>query len=256
MKSNISTFACCALAVLACAGCGRRLPGKPTPADVALKPSQVRDFALLYSENCAGCHGREGKGNGALALANPVYLAIANDDILRRVTANGVPGTLMPPFAQSAGGMLTDEQIDILVKGIRAHWARDDAVIGGSPPPYASSTTGNPQRGTEVYTTFCVSCHGPEGKGTAKSGSIVDGSYLALVSDQSLRSTVIAGRPELGQPDWRNYVPGHPMTAAEVTDVVAWLSAQRTKTPGQPYAANQESQTNSPEKTYVRKKPD
>jgi len=41
-----------------------------------------------------------------------------------------------------------------------------------------------------------------------------------------------------------------------VTDVVAWLSAQRTKTPGQPYASNHESQTMSREKTYVRPKPD
>lgn len=255
MRSNFSTLGCCALGILACAGCGR-LPGKPTAADVALKPQQVRDFALLYSENCAGCHGPEGKGNCALALANPVYLAIANDDILRRMTARGIPGTLMPPFAESEGGMLTDEQIEILVNGIRARWARQDAVSGESPPPYASSTTGDPKRGAEVYTTFCVSCHGPEGKGTEKIGSIVDGSFLALVSDQSLRMTVIAGRPELGQPDWRNYVPGHPMTAAEVTDVVAWLSAQRTKTPGQPYASKHDAQTMSQEKTYVRTKPD
>jgi mono/diheme cytochrome c family protein len=230
------------------------LPGKPTPADVPLKPRQVRDFAFLYSENCAGCHAPEGKGNCALALANPVYLAIASDDTLRRVTARGVPATLMPPFAESAGGMLTDEQIDILVSGMRSRWARDAAVIGASPPPYASETTGDPNRGAEVYKTFCISCHGPEGKGTEKSGSIVDGSYLALVSDQSLRSTVIAGRPELGHPDWRNCVPGRPMTPADVTDVVAWLSAHRTRTPGQPYVSNHESQIMSGEKTYVRNK--
>jgi mono/diheme cytochrome c family protein len=240
MRPQVSILACCAFATLACAGCGR-LPGKPTPADVELKPRQVRDFGLLYSENCAGCHGPDGTGNCALALANPVYLAIANDDTLRRVTGRGIPGTLMPPFAESAGGMLTDEQIDILVNGMRARWAKADALTRAAPPPYASNTTGDPKRGAEVYTTFCVSCHGPEGKGTEKSGSIVDGSYLALVSDQSLRSTVIAGRPELGQPDWRNCVPGHPMTPTDVTDVVAWLTAQRTPTPGQPYASDHES---------------
>jgi cytochrome c oxidase cbb3-type subunit III len=238
MSSQVSTLACCALATLACAGCGR-LPGQPTPAEVPLKPGQVRDFALLYSENCAGCHGPEGRGNCALALANPVYLAVVDDDTLRRVTAQGVHGTLMPPFARSAGGMLTDDQIDILVNGIRTRWGRADAVSGATPPPYASNTTGDPKRGAEVYSTFCFSCHGPNGEGTEKSASIVDGSYLALVSDQSLRSTVIAGRPELGQPDWRNCVPGRPMTPEEVTDVVAWLSSQRTQTPGQPYARNQ-----------------
>ena len=32
--------------------------------------------------------------------------------------------------------------------------------------------------------------------------------FLALVSDQGLRTIVIAGRPELGAPDWRGNVPG------------------------------------------------
>jgi len=57
----------------------------------------------------------------------------------------------------------------------------------------------------------------------------VDGSYLALVSDQNLRTTVIVGRPEMGAPDWRGDVPGKPMSLDDVTDVVAWLGAQRPK---------------------------
>jgi cytochrome c oxidase cbb3-type subunit 3 len=65
--------------------------------------------------------------------------------------------------------------------------------------------------------------------------SIVDGSYLALVSDQGLRTVVIVGRPELGAPDWRGNVPGKPMSSQDVSDVVAWLASQRTKFPGQPY---------------------
>jgi hypothetical protein len=55
----------------------------------------------------------------------------------------------------------------------------------------------------------------------------VDGSYLALVSDQGLRTTVIAGQPELGAPDWRGNLRGSTMTSQNISDVVAWLSAQR-----------------------------
>ena len=47
------------------------------------------------------------------------------------------------------------------------------------------------------------------------------------MSDQVLRTVVIAGRPDIGQPDWRNDLPGHPMSDQEVTDVVGWLSSQR-----------------------------
>ena len=59
-----------------------------------------------------------------------------------------------------------------------------------------------------------------------------------LISNQGLRTTVIVGRPDLGAPDWRGNVPGRPMTAAEVSDVVAWLVAKRPATlssaPGSP----------------------
>lgn len=200
-------------------------------------PKQVRNFAELYRLNCAGCHGVEGKGNGAMALANPVYLAIVNDDTLRRVTAEGVPGTLMPPFAASAGGELVDAQVEVLVHGIRG-WAKPDALQGMTPPPYAATAKGDAQRGSEAFAFACTSCHGADGKGTSTTGSIVDGSFLALVSDQNLRTTVIAGRPDLGHPDWQHCVPSRALTDSEVNDIVAWLVAQRPAVAGQPYKQN------------------
>jgi cytochrome c oxidase cbb3-type subunit 3/ubiquinol-cytochrome c reductase cytochrome c subunit len=223
----------CLAAILLCAGC--RPPGKPTEADVELKPDEVSDFAILYRQNCAGCHGQDGKGNTTLALANPVYWSIASDDTIRRVIASGVRGSLMPAFAKSAGGTLTDQQVQILVREMRAHWAN---VKESGAPPYAATEPGDAVRGAASYATFCARCHGPEGKGTKKGSSIVDDSFLALASDQALRTTIIAGRPDLGHPDWRNYVSNRPMTTREVADVVAWLVAQRKPNPGQPYPTN------------------
>jgi cytochrome c oxidase cbb3-type subunit 3/ubiquinol-cytochrome c reductase cytochrome c subunit len=62
------------------------------------------------------------------------------------------------------------------------------------------------------------------------------------MSDQGLRTIVIAGRPELHAPDWRGYVKGKPMSDQEVTDVVAWLASHRVEAPGQPYAASGDRQ--------------
>lgn len=221
---------------LLAAGC--RPPGKPTEADIELKPQEVRDFALLYHQNCAGCHGKDGRGNTALALANPVYLAIAGDNVIRRAAAEGVRGSLMPAFAKSAGGTLTDEQIEILVHEMRNRWAKPNDVLRPTPPPYAAEEPGDSRRGAAIYGTFCSACHGPDGRGTLKGSSIVDESFLALVSDQDLRTTIIAGRPDLGHPDWRHDAPDRSMTSQEVTDVVAWLAAQRKSNLGQPYALN------------------
>jgi cytochrome c oxidase cbb3-type subunit III len=230
------------LAFAAGIGCSSS-PGRPGKDSEVVPPNQVMDFKLLYSQNCTGCHGADGKGGAAIALANPVFLAIADDSVIRRIAAGGVPGTPMPAFAQSAGGMLTDKQIDALVSGIRS-WAKSDLLNNATPPPYSSQAPGDPERGAIAYQTYCSSCHGADGRGGNKASSIVDGSYLALVSDQYLRTTVIAGRPELDAPDWRGDVEGRPMSAQEISDVVAWLSAHRMQFPGQPYASASSDRAN------------
>jgi mono/diheme cytochrome c family protein len=221
------------LAALCLWGCSNA-PGRPKPDSIHIDPDQNIDFGLLYGQNCAGCHGPDGKGGVAMALNDSVYLAIADDSVLRNVTTSG-DGTAMPAFAKSAGGMLTDQQIDVIVQGIRKRWSKPDLLSSTNPPPYASLVSGDPTRGAEVYATYCSSCHGPGGMGGRRAGAISNGSYLALVSDQDLRTIIIVGRPELGAPDWRTDVPGKPMSAEDVSDVAAWLASLRPKFPGQPY---------------------
>lgn len=203
-----------------------------------MAPNEVSDFRTLYAQNCAGCHGPQGRGGAAIALADPVYLAIVDEASLHKVIAKGVHGTSMPAFAQSAGGMLTDKQIDAITTGILSAWGRKGILDGSNPPSYAAKTTGNVVNGELAYGTYCASCHGAGGQGEPKGSAITNDSFLALVSDQGLRTIVITGRPELGAPDWRGNVPGKPMTEQEITDVVAWLASRRLQNPGQPYSAS------------------
>ena len=219
------------------AGCAAP-QGQPRKGSEVLAPNDILDFATLYSQNCAGCHGAEGRGSAAIALSDPVYLAIADDAVMRKVIANGVRGTAMPAFAQSAGGMLTDKQIDVITNGMRSRWSRPGILATANPPSYTPTSAGNAVRGEAAYKTYCESCHGVAGRGGAKGSSITDDSFLALISDQGLRTIVITGRPELGAPDWRGDVSGKPMTEQEVTDVVAWLASRRIQNPGQPYSVS------------------
>ncbi len=234
MNFRQTVVAVAGLSALLC-GCATA-PGRPAAGDTPVVPSEITDFNVLYGQNCAGCHGDNGKGGAAIALADPVYLAIADDTVVRHATADGISGTSMPAFAQSAGGMLTDKQIDAIVHGIRERWAQPDVLRGTNPPPYSSSEPGDGSRGSVAYAEFCSSCHGAGGRGGQKASSIVDGSFLALLNDQELRTIVIVGRPDLGAPDWRGNVPGRPMSAQDVSDVVAWLASLRAKFPGQPYS--------------------
>jgi mono/diheme cytochrome c family protein len=217
-------------------------PGRPTTESENPAPSEVSDFRTLYAENCAACHGTDGRGGAAVALADPVYLAIIDQASLRKVIANGVHGTSMPAFAQSAGGMLTDKQIDVLTNEIRLRWSRPGTLTGAVVPAYAAKSTGDIQRGEFSYKIYCSSCHGPQGQGGPKGSAITNDSFLALVSDQGLRTIVIAGRPELAAPDWRGNVPGKPMSDQEITDVVAWLASHRVQSPGQPYSVANNAQ--------------
>jgi mono/diheme cytochrome c family protein len=232
------------LVLLAClmflGGLGCEAPGKPVHAE-ASRPDEVLDFPTLYAQNCAACHGKDGKGGATLPLANPVYLAVAGTSNIQRTTANGVAGTLMPPFAKSRGGTLSDRQIAVLASGIVGTWghAGSEQAI-----PHAGVAPGDPVNGQAAYTTFCARCHGTNGTGSKKgsevwTGSIVDPAYLALVSDQYLRSAIIAGLPDRNMPDWSADLVGpgaRPMTDQEITDTVAWIASHRVAAPGQPYS--------------------
>lgn len=202
-------------------------PGKPTEKDRWAPPSQVTDFRQLYAQNCASCHGADGRFGAARPLNDPLYLAFAGADALRQASANGVQGTAMPGFAQSAGGNLTDEQIASLVEGMSAQWGRPEDFKNVTLPPYRAEAAGDPQRGGAAYQIYCSRCHGPDGGGGPSGGSIIDPNYLTLVSDQSLRATIVAGRSDLGMPDWRGYLSGRPMSAQEISDVTAWLASKR-----------------------------
>ena len=221
------------LMLAACSTLNREPRTDPEP----VAPSQVSDFGTLYAQNCAACHGAEGRGGASIALANPVYLTVVDEPTMRKIVANGVRGTSMPAFAQRAGGMLTEDQINVIMNGISSRWGRKGILDGANPPSYAAKTAGNVDHGQLVFGTYCASCHGPQGGGTPKGSAITNDSFLALLTDQELRTIVITGRPDLGAPDWRNNVPGHPMTDQEITDVVAWLASRRAQNPGQPYSA-------------------
>ncbi len=227
---SVRLAAVLALALVMSAAVGCELPGKPPPGPEVPDPDTILNSKLLYSQNCAGCHGSDGRHGAAIGIGDPVYLAIATDDTMRSVISKGRPGTAMSAFAQKEGGMLTDAQVDAIVRGIRERWGNSSAVAGATPPPYAATAAGDAQRGQAAYNKFCASCHGEDKATVSKAGSVLDPAFLSLVTNQGLRTIVITGRPDFNAPDWRNNVPGQPMTDQEITDVVAFLASHRPAT--------------------------
>src|SRR5262245_50745399 len=160
------------VAITLLTGCNVHLPGQPSEAERWRAPAEINDFNQLYTQNCTGCHGVDGRLGAARSLNDPLYLAFVSDDAMRQAISKGRAGTKMPAFSEQAGGHLTDKQIELLVGGMRSRWSKPDDFKGVELPRYsdiettgpsANATTsevGDATRGGTTYKTYCASCHG------------------------------------------------------------------------------------------------
>ena len=127
-----------------------------------------------------------------------------------------------------------DQQVDVLVRGMRQHWA--SAALGSTNgmPAYTQPADADAGHGKQVFGQYCASCHKDSKQ------EITSPDYLALMGDQALRTIIVAGRPDIGQPDWRHEGPGAALSEQDVSDVVKYLASLRISTPGQPYPGHRE----------------
>jgi cytochrome c oxidase cbb3-type subunit III len=228
--------------ILALAGCEPpQLPGTPKPGNRPHSPDQDLSFEALYSLNCAGCHGADGELGPAPPLNDPMFLAIIPAEELDLVVRNGRRGTPMPAFSHAAGGTLTDEQVKVIVDGLRKHWG-DASIDAATLPPYlltkvegVQSAPGSRERGAQIFERACATCHGTNGAGVKREGVVASAinvpAFLALISDQALRRIVITGRHDLGMPSYAHDdgrpLDFEPLTPAEIDDLVALLADWR-----------------------------
>ncbi len=183
-------------------------------------PVKVSEFSSLFEQNCSGCHGTDGKNGPARPLHDALLVAYMPLDQIKLVVENGRAGTPMPAFGRAQGGPLDDGQVDAIVKGIQ-NWSGGRIVQ--NVPAYTPTSSGDPHNGAKLFAQNCFMCHA---KGGAV-GPVTDPSYLTLVSDQTLRSSIVTGRADLGMPDWRHLHLGNALTEQEITDLAAYLASLR-----------------------------
>ncbi|MSR27991.1 MAG: hypothetical protein EXS03_00230 [Phycisphaerales bacterium] len=194
-----------------------RLPGAPSSSSAPPRGSPQWTLAT-FDTHCRGCHSMADEG-ASIPLMDRSYWTFASDAHVIDATTNG-QGGLMPAFLDENGGPFTADEIAALARGMRTQWG--GSVAGSIAATY---TAGNAVAGGLVFAQSCGSCHGP----TGTAGSLLDPSYLRLVSDQGLWASTLAGRKALGMPAWNEPMPGRPsgLTPGEAADVVSWIASQR-----------------------------
>jgi mono/diheme cytochrome c family protein len=99
--------------------------------------------SVLYTENCAVCHGANGEGRVGATLVK-VWPAIRADLRIKGTIERGVPGSPMLAWGQANGGPLTGEDIDDIVAFIMSRAAPESPAELAPTPTRAPSALSGP----------------------------------------------------------------------------------------------------------------
>jgi mono/diheme cytochrome c family protein len=180
----------------------------------------LNEAETLFLQNCAGCHGAQGEGGANPSRAGDIiapistaeYLATRDDFTLAAIISQGQPNFGMSPFADTFGGPLTSEQVDLLVSYMRA-WEENPPV---ELPPDVPSGPGAGAGAQEVYLTFCSQCHGASGEGGV--GPAFDALWQDSRSDQDIFDDINLGHPSTAMIAW-----GEILSSQQIDDLVGYI---------------------------------
>jgi len=177
--------------------------GKASFAEIAADPAlmhHVRDTGrTLFTDNCAVCHGTEGKGGpGFPNLAAGSWLWGGTPEAIAETIRVGINGTAKDTrtaqmMAFGRDGVLQREQVLAVVSYVRS--------LSGQKLTQAEQA--RLPAGKEVFAANCVACHGADGKGQYDLGApdLTDANWIYGGDEQSILNSVHNGRQ--GQmPSW------------------------------------------------------
>ncbi|MEJ2531469.1 MAG: cytochrome-c oxidase, cbb3-type subunit III [Halioglobus sp.] len=151
------------------------MPVEEIAADPAVRKMGMR----LFSNNCAQCHGADGKGGyGFPNLTDDDWLYGGTPEAIKATLVNGRKAA-MPAWRDILG----DKGIAEVTQHLLDLNGRD-----------ANETQA--AAGATHFKTYCVACHGPDGKGNQALGApnLTNGIWLYGGSEEQIAHTLRAGR--------------------------------------------------------------
>lgn len=194
------------------------------------KPMTRKQLSLavgrrIYDKECAFCHGRTGHADTDAArvlqprpsnFADPIAMARTDDARIYAAIKMGRPGTAMASW----GSLLTPVEIIDVMRYIRS---LQEPLPKGISPERAEIAVGR-----NIYSTYCVNCHGPSGKADTPLGQVLsprprnftDRSIMAQLSDEQMATAIGQGKPGTAMAPW-----GGILSAEDIQRVIRYIRA-------------------------------
>lgn len=126
-----------------------------SPATAQSSQKAVPKASSLFAQNCATCHGSDGRGGEhAPNIATRQDVISMPDARLRAIISDGIPSAGMPSFSA-----LGEKQVDSVLAYLRV---LQGMTVGGK-----AQLPGNPKAGEALFYTAgsCARCHAVQGRG-------------------------------------------------------------------------------------------
>jgi cytochrome c oxidase cbb3-type subunit 3 len=147
--------------------------------ELAKDPKAMASGQRLFLTYCSTCHGSDAGGApGFPNLTDGDWLYGGDPKSIETTILDGRNG-MMPPMGMG----LPDEKVDQLVAYVLS-------LSGRKADPAKA------EAGKKLFSTMCVACHGPEGKGNSAAGfpNLTDKVWLYGGSPGTIRETIKLGR--------------------------------------------------------------
>ncbi|MGA8530991.1 MAG: c-type cytochrome [Acidobacteriaceae bacterium] len=134
--------------------------------------------SVLFSQNCASCHGSDGRGGErAPNIATAQEVASMSDSRLRAIVSDGIPSAGMPAFS-----VLGEKQVDAIVAYLRN--------LQGMTSTAQAALPGDPHAGEALFFApgSCARCHSVNGRGGFMADDL--SSYARGRSAASIQSSI------------------------------------------------------------------
>ena len=147
--------------------------------ELVAHPEALKMGARLFANNCAQCHGSDGRGSyGFPNLADDDWLYGGTPDAILQSITHGRAG-VMPPQGPIIGEKGVESVANYIFSlGDRSH----DAALA--------------EEGGKIFATYCSACHGPDAKGNQMLGApnLTDDIWLYGGSPEFIKHSIRGGR--------------------------------------------------------------